>query len=80
MLTVYSKSGCPDCLRAVQYLERSNVEFMVVKVDEDAEALAKMKAEGHRTVPQIYQDGKLFVAGGYQGLIKMSFVDLKKGN
>ena len=29
-------------------------------------------SEGHRTVPQIYQDGKLFVAGGFQGLKKLT--------
>jgi glutaredoxin len=27
---------------------------------------------GHRTVPQIYKDGKLFVEGGYQGLSKLN--------
>ena len=25
-------------------------------------------SEGHRTMPQIYKDGKLFVEGGFQGL------------
>ncbi len=27
---------------------------------------------GHRTVPQIYYNGKLFVDGGWQGLSKLS--------
>jgi hypothetical protein len=25
-------------------------------------------SEGHRTVPQIYQNGELFVEGGYTGM------------
>jgi glutaredoxin-related protein len=28
--------------------------------------------QGHRTVPQIYFNGSLFVEGGWQGLSKMS--------
>ena len=31
-----------------------------------------MIGEGHRAVPQIYQDGKLLVSGGFQGLQKQS--------
>jgi len=35
-------------------------------------------SEGHRTVPQIYQDGKLFVEGGFQGLSKLTEDQLKE--
>jgi hypothetical protein len=29
-------------------------------------------SKGHRTVPQIYQDGELLVEGGFQGLQRQS--------
>jgi glutaredoxin len=44
--------------------------FEEVKIDEDSEAREFVLGEGHRTVPQIYQHGKLLVAGGFQGLQK----------
>jgi hypothetical protein len=37
--------------------------------------------EGHRTVPQLYKDGKLLVEGGYTGLAKQpaKFFEQLKG-
>ena len=77
MLTVYSKNNCAFCDRATALLEAKGVEFNVVKIDEDAEAREFVLGEGHRSVPQIYKDGKLFVAGGFQGLQKLSDEELK---
>jgi hypothetical protein len=41
-------------------------------VDLDAQAKQFIIEQGHRTVPQIYQDGALFVEGGYNGLARLS--------
>ena len=41
-------------------------------IDEDPAAREWLIAQGHRTAPQIYQNGQLFVEGGYQGLAKLS--------
>ena len=53
------------------------VDFTVVKIDEDNAAREFLLGEGHRSVPQIYKDGKLFVEGGFQGLQKLSDKELK---
>lgn len=71
MLTVYSKSNCPFCDKAKYLLTQKGVVFNEVRVDLDQEARKFIMEAGHRTVPQIYQDGKLFVEGGYQGLVKL---------
>ena len=70
MITVYSKKHCPFCDQAKNLLQLKGVEFEEVKIDEDSEAREFVLGEGHRTVPQIYQAGKLLVAGGFQGLQK----------
>ena len=70
MLTVYSKNNCPFCVQAKNVLRLKGVDYTEVKIDEDASAKDFILAEGHRTVPQIYKDGKLLVEGGYQGLAK----------
>lgn len=72
MITVYSKNNCPFCVQAKNLLQLKGVEYEEVKIDEVAEAREFVLAEGHRTVPQIYQDGKLLVEGGFQGLKKQS--------
>lgn len=72
MLTVYSKNNCPFCVQAKNLLRLKNIEFEEIRIDENAEAKEFILGQGHRTVPQIYKDGKLLVEGGYQGLSKQS--------
>ena len=82
MITVYSKNNCPFCVQAKSLLQLKGVEFEEVKIDEVPEAREFIMAEGHKTVPQIYHNGKLLVEGGYQGLAKQDtafFESLKQG-
>jgi glutaredoxin 3 len=72
MITVYSKSNCPYCVQAKYLLEQRGIEFEEVKIDETPEAREFIMNEGHRTVPQIYRDGRLLVEGGYTGLARQS--------
>ena len=78
MLTVYSKNNCPFCVQAKNLLTLKDIEFEEIKIDESPEAREFVLAEGHRTVPQIYKDGALFVQGGYQGLSKLTEEELKE--
>ena len=81
MITVYSKNNCPFCVQAKNLLKLKGVEYTEIKIDEDSSAKEFVLSEGHRTVPQIYKDGKLLVEGGYQGLTKQSaeFFETLKG-
>lgn len=72
MITVYSKNNCPFCVQAKNLLTLKKVQFEEVKIDEVPNAKEFILQEGHRTVPQIYKDGKLLVEGGFQGLSKQS--------
>jgi glutaredoxin 3 len=78
MLTVYSKANCPFCDQAKNLLKLKNIQYEEIRVDQLPEAREFIMAEGHRTVPQIYKDGKVFVEGGYQGLSKLSEDQLKE--
>jgi glutaredoxin 3 len=70
MITVYSKNNCPYCTQAKNLLKSRGVAFEEINIEERPEAREFILAEGHRTMPQIYQDGKILVAGGYMGLAK----------
>jgi len=72
MITVYSKNNCAFCVQAKNLLTSKDIEFQEIKIDENTDARDFILAEGHRTVPQIYQDGKLLVEGGFNGLRKQS--------
>ena len=56
---------------AKQYLDTHGFEYEEIRVDTNPEAREFLISEGHRTMPQIYNNGKLLVAGGGQALIKM---------
>jgi glutaredoxin len=77
VITVYSKNQCPYCDQAKAYLKSKNISYREIKIDEDPEAREFVVAQGHRTVPQIYMDGKIFVEGGWQGLSKMTAEDIQ---
>ena len=81
MIQLYSKANCPFCVQAKNLLKLKGVEYTEVKIDEDTTAKEFILGEGHRTVPQIYKDGKLLVEGGFQGLAKQSpeFFETLKG-
>ena len=72
MLTVYSKTVCPYCVQAKNYLKAKNITFREVNIEQDAEAREFITQQGRRTVPQIFMDGKIFVEGGWTGLSKMT--------
>ncbi len=72
MIVVYSKANCPFCDKAKALLKLKGVEYTEIRIDEDAAAREFIVGQGHRTVPQIYQNGELLVEGGFQGLSKQS--------
>ena len=78
MLTVYSKTVCPYCVNAKNFLKAKNIPFNEVNIEENPEARQFMVDKGHRSVPQIYHNGKLFVEGGFQGLSKLTTEDINK--
>jgi len=71
MITLYSKPLCPYCEMAKQYLKKHEIEYEEIRVDTNPEAREFLLSEGHRTMPQIYHNGKLLVAGGGQALVRM---------
>lgn len=68
MLTLYTKNNCGYCLQAKALLKNNNIPFEEVNIETDTNAKEFVITEGHRTMPQIYKDGKLFVEGGFTGL------------
>lgn len=77
MLTIYSKNNCSGCISAANLLDKYSVPYNTVKIDEDETAKQFILGRSHRTVPQIYQGDKLFVEGGWLGLMKMSEQEIK---
>ena len=68
MLTIYSKNNCGYCVQAKSLLKNNDIPYEEINIEEDADQMQFILSEGHRTMPQIYKDGKLFVEGGFQGL------------
>tara|TARA_Y100000389_G_C17260968_1_gene413002 strand:- start:452 stop:727 length:276 start_codon:yes stop_codon:yes gene_type:complete len=78
MITVYSKPLCGYCDMAKDYLKKNNIQYEEIRVDTNPEAREFLINEGHRTMPQIYHNGELFVAGGGMALVRMDPNQVKK--
>ena len=68
MLTVYTKNNCGFCMMAKALLNKHDMAFQEVNIEDDEDLKMFMISQGHRTMPQIYQDDEIFVEGGFQGL------------
>ena len=77
MITLYTKDNCPYCDGAKALLKSMNEEYVEMDsiLDENRNFLV---SNGHKTVPQIYFEGKLLVEGGYTGLSKLTAQQLRE--
>ncbi|ART81968.1 glutathione peroxidase [Oceanisphaera profunda] len=57
-ITVFSKPGCPFCLRAKQMLSDKNMRFEEVVLGKGVSSTTLKAVSGHSTVPQIFIDGR----------------------
>ena len=66
-MTIYTKTGCPYCSKAMEEYRSKGIPFKEVNtsVDSGAREMVKQKY-GATKVPVIVEDGKL-VAVGYSG-------------
>ncbi len=67
-IEVYTTNYCPFCTRAKDLLKRKGAEFQEIDVTGDDEARVKLveRANGMRTVPQIFINDEHI--GGYDDL------------
>lgn len=73
---VYTKTICPYCTLAKQYLREHNIEYTEVTFDDDSERQRMYEELGlvgpQRTVPQVFvigSDGAPQRIGGYHDLL-----------
>ena len=66
---IYSTAICPFCDRAKMLLQKRDIEFTELKVDQDVKLFEEMLklSNGRRSVPQIFIDDKHI--GGYDDLV-----------
>lgn len=65
-------------MMAKALLKNNDIPFEEINVQEVQEAFDMLIADGHRTMPQVYKGGKLFVEGGYQGLQALGTTAIKE--
>lgn len=68
---IYSTDTCPYCVKAKHLLDRKNIKYQEINVTGDDEARMNLvkKANGLRTVPQIFIDDQHI--GGCDDLYKL---------
>ena len=70
---MYTWRSCPFCIRAKQLLQSKDVDFVEYSIDGDEAARSQMakRANGRRSVPQIFIDDKHI--GGCDDLYELDF-------
>lgn len=53
MVTVYSKKNCPQCEATYRAFDRKGIEYAVVDIEQDAEALAMVRGLGYLQAPVV---------------------------
>jgi glutaredoxin 3 len=70
-VVVYTRDFCNSCLRAKNLLRNKGVDFEEIDITEQDDVREQMIARsGHRTVPQIFIDGRF--VGGADDLIALN--------
>ncbi len=70
-IVMYSTSWCPDCKRAKKFLDKNNVPYIEVDVDDDEQGKAFVMDvnNGARVVPTIiFPDGGVLIEPSTQEL------------
>ena len=57
---IYTWDHCPYCNKIIQLFDSKNIKYTRYRIDGDESAREKMavRANGRRTVPQVFIDGK----------------------
>lgn len=68
---IYTTTYCGYCVQAKNFFEREHIPYVEIDVtgDDAAREALVQKAEGRRTVPQIFIDGKPI--GGYSDMMAL---------
>ena len=72
MITMYTKTVCPYCVKAKRFLEMHKIEYETINVEKDRDGRNWLVEQGYRAVPQFFVKGKLLVKGGANELIQMT--------
>ena len=67
---VYTSANCPYCLWSKRLLDKKQVSYEEIRVDQDEAMRAQLQTRTKRTsVPQIFIDD--FHVGGYQDMVEL---------
>lgn len=71
MITIYSKTHCPFCIKAKKLFDKNDIEYTEIVLDnaEDRQNFIT-KYPDAKTVPQIFVNNKRI--GGYDDLLKLT--------
>ncbi len=57
-ITVYSKPNCVQCEQTKSFLTRKGIEFNIVDISVDKDALVKVQEMGYRQVPVVVTESE----------------------
>ena len=72
-ITVFSRKGCMKCMMTKRFLNEHNLDFKEVDVDEDEDAMARLRKLGVKSLPVVEDSNKVVCTGFDQEKMKNAF-------
>ncbi|MDF7637440.1 glutaredoxin-like protein NrdH [Leuconostocaceae bacterium ESL0958] len=69
-ITVFTKNNCIQCKMTKQFLDRANLDYQEINIEEQPAYLAQLKEEGFRQTPVVKVSGQAAFAGFQPGELK----------
>ena len=72
-ITLFSRKGCMKCMMTKRFLNEHNLDFKEVDVDEDEDAMARLRKLGVKSLPVVEDSNEVVCTGFDQEKMKKAF-------
>lgn len=76
MITIYTKTHCPNCVKLKTKMDSQGIEYQTVNIEEDLQLREWLVNQGHKSVPQVYE-GDVYVGST---IIEVEFHKARKND
>ena len=58
MIKMYTRDNCTQCIATKQFLDRQEVDYEIIDLDKEPEAMVQVEEMGYRSLPILVVDNE----------------------
>lgn len=63
MVTVYTKTNCPQCRMTEKLLDKMHIDYMNINIDENDSVRQRLRNKNIKSTPAVFKGGKFLFNG-----------------